>query len=58
MKCPRCSSSKSHIYDVTPYADRVWRRRQCLACGHRFTTIETIMKDRLVFAESQTQKER
>ena len=44
MKCPYCSYSESKVVDSRP-ADEgtsIRRRRECLACGKRFTTYETV----------------
>lgn len=44
MKCPYCSNLESKVVDSRP-ADEgasIRRRRECLACGKRFTTYETM----------------
>ena len=44
MKCPYCSYSESKVIDSRP-ADEgtsIRRRRECLSCGKRFTTYETV----------------
>ena len=44
MKCPFCGYSESKVIDSRP-ADEgssIRRRRECLSCGKRFTTYETI----------------
>lgn len=42
MKCPYCECQDTRVIDSreTPEADAVRRRRQCVACGKRFTTYE------------------
>ena len=49
MRCPKCDSSDDKVLDSR--ADRegkaIRRRRQCLACDHRFTTYEEIVRDEL-----------
>lgn len=40
MKCPVCDSYQVRTVDSRPYDDQVRRRRECLACGVRFNTIE------------------
>lgn len=44
MQCPICSHPKNNVVDSRPSADgsSIRRRRECLACGRRFTTYETI----------------
>ena len=44
MKCPFCANLESKVVDSRP-ADEgasIRRRRECLACGKRFTTYETM----------------
>lgn len=49
MQCPRCSSHKSKVVDSRTSKDNrtIKRRRECLDCGHRFTTIEAVMGEDL-----------
>lgn len=44
MKCPACNSSDSRVLDSRPAQDgaSIRRRRECPACGKRFTTYEVI----------------
>jgi transcriptional repressor NrdR len=44
MKCPYCSHSESKVVDSRPTDEgaSIRRRRECLACGKRFTTYETV----------------
>ncbi len=44
MKCPACSSQDSRVLDSRPVEDgtSIKRRRECPACGKRFTTYEVI----------------
>ncbi|MCM2131875.1 transcriptional regulator NrdR [Larsenimonas rhizosphaerae] len=43
MHCPFCGTHETKVSDSRLVADgdQVRRRRQCLACGERFTTYET-----------------
>ncbi|TNG00042.1 MAG: transcriptional repressor NrdR [Gammaproteobacteria bacterium] len=43
MHCPFCGAQDTKVYDsrLTPEADQVRRRRECISCGARFTTFET-----------------
>lgn len=45
MRCPACGGSDSKVTDSRELDDAVRRRRECLTCGHRFTTFERV--DRL-----------
>ncbi|MBD9002431.1 MAG: transcriptional regulator NrdR, partial [Coprococcus catus] len=44
MKCPFCSFEDSKVVDSRPTDEgtSIRRRRECLACGKRFTTYETV----------------
>ncbi|MCD7761139.1 MAG: transcriptional regulator NrdR, partial [Clostridiales bacterium] len=44
MKCPYCGKVDSKVVDSRPADDgeSIRRRRECLACGKRFTTYETV----------------
>ena len=40
MFCPQCNSSQDSVIDTRPREHYVYRRRKCITCNHRFTTIE------------------
>lgn len=44
MKCPYCGYSESKVTDSRPADENssIRRRRECLSCGKRFTTYETV----------------
>lgn len=42
MNCPFCSYENSRVLDSRASATSIRRRRECLACGKRFTTYETV----------------
>ncbi len=44
MKCPKCGYPDSKVIDsrTTPERDMIRRRRECLSCRHRFTTVEHV----------------
>ena len=44
MKCPYCGFSESKVIDSRPADENssIRRRRECLSCGKRFTTYETV----------------
>lgn len=46
MRCPRCGDVGDRVIDSRTIQDgeRIRRRRQCLACGTRFTTYEEVEK--------------
>lgn len=45
MLCPSCNSTDSKVTDSREVGDAIRRRRECAACGSRFTTFERV--DRL-----------
>jgi transcriptional repressor NrdR len=40
LVCARCQQADSKVLETRASPDGVRRRRQCLGCGHRFTTHE------------------
>lgn len=49
MKCPACKEGDTGVCDSRnrPSKNKIWRRRYCMNCHHRFTTIE-MSEDALV----------
>ncbi len=48
MNCPRCDSSTGTLETRKAEGGSVRRRRECSACGHRFTTYERAVPETLV----------
>lgn len=50
MKCHRCGSCENKVIESRDVADgeAIRRRRECLSCGHRFTTYERLERPSLV----------
>ncbi len=46
MKCPFCGSTKDRVIDSRTSKDggSIRRRRECLGCGKRFTSYETVVE--------------
>jgi len=42
MNCPFCTTDDTKVTDSRPDQDGIRRRRECLACGRRFSTLERI----------------
>ena len=42
MNCPFCANPESKVTDSRPDEAGIRRRRECLDCGRRFTTVERI----------------
>jgi transcriptional repressor NrdR len=49
MRCPKCQARDDRVIDSRAIKDEtvIRRRRECLACEHRFTTYEEIERDDL-----------
>ena len=47
MKCPKCQADDDKVLDSRSARDgaAIRRRRECLTCGHRFTTYEEVDRD-------------
>ena len=59
MKCPFCSFLDSKVIDSRPAEEgaTIRRRRECLACGKRFTTYELIERLPLVVVKRDGSRE-
>lgn len=59
MRCPFCAHEDSQVKDSRPTEDgaAIRRRRQCEACGARFTTFERIQLRELVVLKSDERRE-
>jgi transcriptional repressor NrdR len=56
--CPFCSSDSTQVIDTRPIPDGVRRRRECTACGERFTTYERAEEPRLDVVKRDGRRER
>ncbi len=54
MRCPSCGNNNSKVVDSRPSDDstNIRRRRECLNCGHRFTTYERLADTPIVIIKS------
>lgn len=59
MQCPKCSHPDTKVLDTRLGKGNISirRRRQCLDCGHRFTTIEEILREGLVVLKRDGRRE-
>lgn len=50
MKCPQCGVDEDKVLDSRAARDgaAIRRRRECVKCGHRWTTYEEIDRDELI----------
>ena len=59
MRCPFCGADETQVKDSRPTEDgaAIRRRRQCAACGSRFTTFERIQLRELTVVKSNGARE-
>lgn len=59
MRCPFCGHEDSQVKDSRPTEDgaAIRRRRQCEACGARFTTFERIQLRELTIIKSEGRRQ-
>lgn len=59
MRCPKCTSIEDKVIDsrISKDGSTIRRRRECLECGHRFTTTETLVHDGLVVVKRDGRRE-
>ncbi len=59
MKCQQCGSVENKVVESRDVADgdAIRRRRECLACGYRFTTYERLERPHLVVVKRDGTRE-
>jgi transcriptional repressor NrdR len=59
MRCPRCTSIDDKVIDsrISKEGSTIRRRRECLECGHRFTTTEMLVREGLVVIKRDGRRE-
>lgn len=59
MRCPQCGCLDDKVVDsrATKEGAGVRRRRECLQCGHRFTTLEEIIQAELKVIKRDNSRE-
>ncbi|MCR5082048.1 MAG: transcriptional regulator NrdR [Parasporobacterium sp.] len=59
MKCPFCNKENTKVIDSRPAEDNnsIRRRRQCDACGKRFTTYEKVESIPLIVIKKDNNRE-
>src|ERR1051325_8473991 len=59
MRCPKCESQDDKVIDSRSSRDgsTIRRRRECLKCGHRFTTYEEIEHEGLMVVKRDGRRE-
>jgi transcriptional repressor NrdR len=59
MRCPKCGCQEDKVIDSRSSREggTIRRRRECLQCGHRFTTYEEIERQPLVVLKRDGRRE-
>lgn len=57
MRCPNCGAPDSRVTDSRDTGEEIRRRRECAACGVRFTTYERIQHPSLTVAKRDGRRE-
>ncbi len=59
MRCPKCGLQDDKVIDsrVSREGATIRRRRECIACGYRFTTYEEIERSGLVVLKRDKRRE-
>ncbi|MFM8905327.1 MAG: transcriptional regulator NrdR [Verrucomicrobiota bacterium] len=59
MQCPRCRHEDTKVLETRlgKGGQSIRRRRECLACAHRFSTVEEILRDGLVVVKRDGTRE-
>ena len=59
MRCPQCDSDNDKVIDSRSVRNGlgVRRRRECLACGRRFSTFESVIPEELKVVKRDGSKE-
>lgn len=45
MNCPKCNHDIVSCIDSRPRNDTIYRRRKCLKCGYRFSSVEISLEN-------------
>jgi len=59
MRCPKCTSIEDKVIDsrISKEGSTIRRRRECMECGNRFTTTETLVREGLVVIKRDKRRE-
>jgi transcriptional repressor NrdR len=57
MQCPYCAKEQTKVVDTRESDEAIRRRRECLACGRRFTTYERIAHTGLMVIKQDGRRE-
>lgn len=57
MRCPYCSNEQTRVVDSREAEQAIRRRRECLRCGLRFTTMERIQSAAIMVVKRDGRRE-
>lgn len=59
MRCPKCTSIEDKVIDsrISKEGSTIRRRRECLECGHRYSTTENLVRDGMVVIKRDGRRE-
>lgn len=59
MRCPKCSSTETKVIDTRTGKNEtsIRRRRECLNCSHRFSTVEEVLREDLIVVKRDGSRE-
>jgi transcriptional repressor NrdR len=59
MRCPKCGCQDDKVIDSRASREgaTIRRRRQCIRCGHRFTTYEEVEREELMVIKRDGRRE-
>ncbi len=59
MRCPKCTSIEDKVTDsrISREGNTIRRRRECLECGYRFSTTETLIREGLAVSKRDGRRE-
>lgn len=59
MRCPKCTSIEDKVIDsrISREGTSIRRRRECLECGHRFTTTESLVREGIMVIKHDGRRE-
>jgi transcriptional repressor NrdR len=59
MRCPKCTSIEDKVLDsrISKEGSSIRRRRECLECGHRFSTTENLVREDLTVIKRDGRRE-
>jgi transcriptional repressor NrdR len=59
MRCPKCTSIEDKVIDsrISKDGASIRRRRECLECGHRYSTTEVLVRDGVIVLKRDGRRE-